>query len=185
MQVTASNLAGRAAAAVTIAVLSPPAGLSYAYGDEGAAVAYGAGAPAEPNRVDRLDGTGPFAFAVEPALPAGLALDPATGEIAGTAAAAAAAGVYRVTASNAVGSTTCSLVIEANPLSLSLCPSIYLSLYIYLSQPPIYINLFPIHTTPRRVTHLPVGPFFSLASLSLSLLLLLSLSLFHSLYLSI
>ena len=51
-------------------------------------------------------GTTPVGFAVSPALPAGLALNPATGEITGTPTAASAVANYTVTATDIVGATT-------------------------------------------------------------------------------
>ena len=61
-------------------------------------------------------------FAVSPALPAGLALDAATGAITGTPSAAASAAVYTVTATNNGGSGAFELTLEiaAAPASPSL-----------------------------------------------------------------
>lgn len=53
-------------------------------------------------------------YAVNPALPAGLALNPASGEISGTPTAATALAAYVVTASNVTGSTTFNLEILVN-----------------------------------------------------------------------
>ena len=61
----------------------------------------------------------PTFFSVEPALPAGLSLDSATGTISGTPAAVSASALYAVTAANSWGSTTASvriLVDKANPM---------------------------------------------------------------------
>lgn len=61
-------------------------------------------------------------YSVSPALPAGLALDPATGVLAGTPTAIAAQASYTVTASNAGGSSACTLVItvtDAAPAGLA------------------------------------------------------------------
>jgi alpha-tubulin suppressor-like RCC1 family protein len=55
-------------------------------------------------------GTSPV-FSVNPALPAGLSLDPATGIISGRPTVAVASGTYLVTAINAAGSTTTTLSI--------------------------------------------------------------------------
>jgi glucose/arabinose dehydrogenase len=67
---------------------------------------------AAPN-VPTTTGGAPTLFTVEPALPAGLTLDGATGEVAGTPSVEAAAEDYVVTASNAGGSaeTTLNLVV--------------------------------------------------------------------------
>jgi hypothetical protein len=51
--------------------------------------------------------------AVSPALPAGLAIDAATGAISGTPTAVAAQAVYTVTAANSAGSTTFALTLSA------------------------------------------------------------------------
>jgi PQQ-like domain/Putative Ig domain len=61
-------------------------------------------------------------YSVAPALPAGLVLDAASGQISGTPAALAAAGNYTVTATNSGGSTSFSLsiaVVIAAPSGLS------------------------------------------------------------------
>jgi hypothetical protein len=53
-------------------------------------------------------------YRVNPALPAGLALDPATGVITGTPEAVAATASYEVTGSNSAGSTSVSLSLTVN-----------------------------------------------------------------------
>lgn len=53
-------------------------------------------------------------FRVDPPLPAGLTLDPATGAIAGTPTAARPSAAYQVTASNAAGSFTRTLSLVVN-----------------------------------------------------------------------
>ena len=61
-------------------------------------------------------GTSPYAFAVSPALPAGLALSATTGAISGTASAAAASAVYTLTGSDAAGAqVTRELTLIVNP----------------------------------------------------------------------
>ena len=61
-------------------------------------------------------GTLPFAYTVSPALPTGLSLNPTTGAITGTAAAATASAVYTVTATDAAGaSATQALTLLVNP----------------------------------------------------------------------
>jgi hypothetical protein len=62
-------------------------------------------------------------YAASPALPAGLALDGATGVISGTPTAAAAAADYTITASNAGGSTTFPLNITVNDAAPAEAPS--------------------------------------------------------------
>jgi hypothetical protein len=58
-------------------------------------------------------------YAVAPSLPAGLALDPATGDIAGTPTAPTAQATYTVTASNAAGNATAALVITVTNVAPS------------------------------------------------------------------
>ncbi len=53
-------------------------------------------------------------YSVAPALPAGLALNPTTGSIAGTPTAITATATYTITATNSGGSTTASLSITVN-----------------------------------------------------------------------
>jgi PKD repeat protein len=53
-------------------------------------------------------------YRVNPALPAGLALDPATGVISGTPEAVAATASYEVTGSNSAGSTSVTLSLTVN-----------------------------------------------------------------------
>jgi hypothetical protein len=85
----------------------PPAGLSYAM----TSAVYEVGQPVVPNRPSASGGT-VERYSVAPQLPAGLALDPATGVISGTPTAVAPAAVYVVTAENAGGNTTARVEIE-------------------------------------------------------------------------
>jgi uncharacterized repeat protein (TIGR01451 family) len=71
-----------------------------------------------------------ISYSVSPALPAGLALNPATGAITGTPVAVVAATNYTVTATNTGGSTTVALSITVNDappsaLAYSVNPAIY------------------------------------------------------------
>ena len=62
-------------------------------------------------------GTGAITYSVIPALPTGLSLDPSTGAIAGTAASAAAASVYAITATDSLGAkTSLALTLVVNPV---------------------------------------------------------------------
>lgn len=67
-------------------------------------------------------GTVPMSFAVSPALPAGLSLNPTNGEITGTPSVASAATDYTVTSTDAAGATTSksfSLIVNAALAALS------------------------------------------------------------------
>jgi hypothetical protein len=67
--------------------------------------------PLAPTGVKR---TGTAAFTVDPALPAGLALDGATGTISGTPTAAAADGPYTVTMTDTAGSATSAVNVKVD-----------------------------------------------------------------------
>jgi hypothetical protein len=86
-----------------------PSGLAYAVGRP----AYRAGRAITPNTAT-VNGTG-IVFTAAPALPAGLALDGATGTISGTPTDATGTSTHTVTASNANGSTTSNLRITVVP----------------------------------------------------------------------
>jgi len=95
---------------------TPPAGLVYA-----SPVVYQTGAPIAPNSPSSVGGA-ISSYAIVPALPAGLSVDPTTGIISGTPTATQLATNHTVTASNAAGSTTATVNITVNegpPLSLS------------------------------------------------------------------
>ena len=65
------------------------------------------GTPALPfTPVTAVDGTPAYTFSVAPALPAGLALSPTTGELSGTPTAAAATANYTITVTDTVGATS-------------------------------------------------------------------------------
>lgn len=85
----------------------PPAGLSYTM----TSAVYETGQPIVPNRPS-ASGSAITRYTVSPALPAGLALDTATGAIAGTPAVATPSVVYVVTGENAAGSATARVQIE-------------------------------------------------------------------------
>jgi hypothetical protein len=114
--VTASNGSGATSFTLTIAVLiPPPSGLSYLSPQTftaGTAIA-----PLSPT----VTGIVTY-YASQPALPAGLSINPVSGQITGTPAAATAAANYLIMAGNGTGSTTFSLTITvriAAPSALS------------------------------------------------------------------
>jgi len=92
----------------------PPKTLSYttnpAVYTRGAAIA---------DNLPEITGGTPTSYAVNPALPAGLALDPATGVLRGTPTATAPAAAYAVVAGNDAGSATATLTITVLPPSLA------------------------------------------------------------------
>ncbi|MGJ7507560.1 kelch repeat-containing protein [Variovorax sp. GT1P44] len=121
--VTGTNFGGSVTTGVQISVTAatlPPANLGFENQD----AVYTVGQPIPPN-APTLDGGDVTGFAVQPALPDGLAIDPASGVISGTPLSAAAPANYTVTARNGAGSTRAVLRIEirnppvAPPASLS------------------------------------------------------------------
>ncbi len=109
--VTGSNSYGSVAATVTIAVNDvAPSALAYF---ENPAV-YSVGTPI-PDNVPSSIGSLPLSYSISPALPAGLALDSATGIISGTPTAVTAGATYTVTATNHLGSTSVGLTIAVTP----------------------------------------------------------------------
>jgi hypothetical protein len=86
-----------------------PRGLSYAT-DPGV---YAKGVAISPNP-PYCTGGAPTGYRVNPALPAGLALDAATGVISGTPTAVTAQKTYEVTAANGAGSVSATLTITVN-----------------------------------------------------------------------
>ncbi len=87
----------------------PPSALSYTAGT----AVYAVGTPITPNSPTST-GAAVTAYSVSPDLPAGLSLDDHTGIISGTPTAVTATAGYRVTASNATGSTTATLTFTVN-----------------------------------------------------------------------
>ena len=66
-----------------------------------------AGVPATPfTPITVSNGVAPVTYSVSPALPAGLTLNPATGQITGTPISAVASGTYTITATDAAGGTS-------------------------------------------------------------------------------
>lgn len=104
---SATNAVGTTSATVTVTVTYlPPTDLTYSTNP----ATYTLGTAITPNTPSSLGGV-VFSYGVQPALPAGLALDTTTGVIAGTPTAAAATAPYTVTATNPGGFTSVPLVV--------------------------------------------------------------------------
>lgn len=115
-RVTASNGTGTASADVILTVKDvAPAGLAYE------AMVLTKGVEVPPTAPISNTGGAILAYSVEPALPAGLVLDPVTGVVAGTPTVLAPEATYTVTGRNGTGETTASLTLtvnDAKPTSL-------------------------------------------------------------------
>jgi hypothetical protein len=111
--ITAQNSSGSTTFALSIEVLppspTPPSGLSYT-----SPMSVVVGAPV--SLAPTVTGT-QLTYDIQPALPSGLALNPSTGAITGTATATRAAVQYRVTASNSAGSTNFDLTLAVIPVA--------------------------------------------------------------------
>jgi autotransporter-associated beta strand protein len=113
--ITAINYCGQTSRVLNITILpAAPAGLSY---DEEGPLTYCANVEIDPNAATSSGGGAPTNFSVSPALPAGLTLNPITGEITGTPTTLSGvpATNYVVTASNSCGNTTKTLNIAISP----------------------------------------------------------------------
>lgn len=88
--------------------LVAPAGLSYASQVE----VLLAGVEIPPIPASLESGSGPLVFSVSPALPAGLTLQPATGEITGIPWSPSPAATYTITANHSLGSASAELDLE-------------------------------------------------------------------------
>ena len=104
----------------TSVVPAAPAGLTYTV----SSAVYSVGQAITPN-VPASTG-GPVAgYSVNPALPAGLSLNPVTGVLSGTPLVAAAQGSYVVTASNAGGQTTAALTLTVQVTAYATVTAVY------------------------------------------------------------
>lgn len=93
-------------------------------------------------------------WSVQPALPAGLALNPATGVISGTPTATAAQATYTVTAGNAGGNTTFGLALTVNPP----VPSAYTLSALVSDGAVTAVSTDPRLKNPWGLAVLPGGP---------------------------
>lgn len=107
--VTATNAGGNTTATVTIAVNDALAVVSYS----SAAVSYSVGTVAA-NLAPTVTGGQTLSWSVDPALPAGLTLDPATGIIGGLPSVASARATYRVTAHNSGGDSHADIALSVS-----------------------------------------------------------------------
>ncbi len=124
--VSATNAVGTGPASQPSAPVTPtssvglPTGLAYATNP----ASYTVGVAIPPD-IPSSSGGAPSSYAVSPALPTGLVLDPLTGVISGTPGAPVASAAYQVTASNGAGSASVSLTITVSaaqsifPLAIS------------------------------------------------------------------
>lgn len=115
--VTGSNAGGSAATRLTIEVrAAPTAPQSLRYVAQ--SVIYGVGIAVVPN-YPYVSGGPATEFSTSPALPAGLRIDPKSGIISGSPTVVTAAGMYTVTAANALGSATSRLQIEVRAFEVA------------------------------------------------------------------
>lgn len=126
--VRASNRAGIFSTNVTLTVVRPPSGLSYQYAPWNILVGSTTAANTINNATLAVGGLPVETYSVSPVLPAGLSLNPTTGQISGSALNLQASTAYTITASNAYGSTIATLYIsvEDKPRPAYVGPQIYL-----------------------------------------------------------
>jgi PKD repeat protein len=121
----ADPAAAQAAAAAPGTAQEAPRTLSYASDPS----VYVKGQPITPNTAFCAGGA-PTSYRVSPPLPAGLALDPASGAISGTPSAVTAQRSYEVTASNGAGSTSTTLSLTVNDPAPGQAPAVTLPAFI-------------------------------------------------------
>ena len=110
-QVTAANAFGSATTPLWLSVVDPTVP---AFPGQ-VAMALVVGTPAWPFRFPVTALPAVQAFALSPDLPAGLHLDPQTGVLSGTPSAPAPVATYRLSATNAAGTSTLSFRLSINP----------------------------------------------------------------------
>jgi alpha-tubulin suppressor-like RCC1 family protein len=127
---TATNSAGSTTAGVSITVnaaVVPPSELTYSVNP----AVYTAGTPIYPNTPSSSGGA-VVSYSVSPALPQGMSLNTATGDISGTPANVTPPATYTVTATNSAGTTSVAVSITVNAavvppseLTYSVNPAVY------------------------------------------------------------
>lgn len=118
--ITASNSTGSTTATITMTInISAPTSLTYG----GTSFIYITGVAVTP-LLPVVTGV-VTSYSVLPALPAGLSLNSATGIISGSATATQGAILHTITATNAVGTTTASITITVNALTIGYTGSPY------------------------------------------------------------
>ncbi len=109
--VTASNSFGSTSCSLQVEVVAPSAPVF----TQSASLALVAGTPALAFRLQITSLPAVQSFAVAPALPLGLVLDPGTGTLSGTPESPSPLTVYTVSATNAAGTAYLPLVLSVNP----------------------------------------------------------------------
>lgn len=135
--ISAWNPAGSTTAQVTLLVNGPPSGLTYATNP----AIYWNGVAITAN-IATVSGS-VDSFTINPALPAGLALNKTSGAITGTPTAAAASALYTITARNKAGYATAgiTLVVNGPPSNLT-----------YSANPAVYTRNIAISQNTATVT---------------------------------
>ncbi|MDM0002628.1 kelch repeat-containing protein [Variovorax sp. J22P240] len=160
--VTGSNFAGSVTTGLLIAVKAraePPANLSF----ENQNAIYTIGQPIPPNHPS-VEGGDVSSFTVQPALPDGLVIDPATGVISGTPSRIAAPASFTATASNSAGSTSTVLQIEVRDL-----PAVAPTSLSYQEPRALYTTGRPITPNLPHSTGGPIDTFTVTPTLPLGL----------------
>ena len=106
--ITAWNACGEANVSLRIHVMAAPTSLIYARGHK---LCLALSVPMAPHTIEKIDGTGPFAFSAS-RLPPGLSIDDTSGEITGTPSDIITGCVMTVTASGPAGAVHAELIIE-------------------------------------------------------------------------